>query len=453
MRRALGAALWLAAASACRPAAPSGFTLLFFNHSPAAVLAGRSWVPLPDSSRLVAFDGALHVARVLTSTRLSAPIAVAPWAGHALLVTDLAGTAVVLDTSGRWLREWEGPFPTSLYAAAGTHLLAARTPYFIQAFAPESPTAPLVQALDSTGRPTDGFSQVRPTPLPALIGPTNAGALAVDSGGAFYFAPLARDEIAKYDRSGRRLWVATRGLQPHPAEPVFRQAPGGGTELSLVLAVVNVALALGPDGKLYALGTEDSAATRLRVDVLDPATGAILETRPLGPRQTAVALDAGGRLATFDGDSLLAAAQPVPRQAFAPAFALPDLRGDTVALGRFAGKVLLVNFWASWCDPCREEFPHMAALYREFGRNDFEIAAISDDVDDGKMRAFVARFRPPFSILVGGGRMKATYHYRGLPFSVLLDRRGRVVGRYFGFGGAAEFRQLHATIAEEIQAP
>ena len=57
MRRALGATLWLAV-SACRPTGgtPSGFTLLFFDHSPAAALAGRSWVPLPDSSRLVAFD-------------------------------------------------------------------------------------------------------------------------------------------------------------------------------------------------------------------------------------------------------------------------------------------------------------------------------------------------------------------------------------------------------------
>jgi len=115
--------------------------------------------------------------------------------------------------------------------------------------------------------------------------------------------------------------------------------------------------------------------------------------------------------------------------------------------------VTLVNFWASWCDPCREEFPHMAELYREFARKDFAIAAISDDVDGGKMRAFVRAFRPPFPILVGGGRMKAAYHYRGLPYSVLLDRDGRIIERIFGFGGAAEFKRLRATIAKEIGAP
>ena len=157
----------------------------------------------------------------------------------------------------------------------------------------------------------------------------------------------------------------------------------------------------------------------------------------------------------FDGDSLLAAgaAASVEREPFAPALALPDLRGDTVRLAADVGKVVLVNFWASWCDPCREEFPHMAALYGEFDRPRFEILAVSDDVDAARMRAFVAQFRPPFPILVGGGAMKQRYHYRGLPYSVLLDRRGRVVERIFGFGGAAEFARLHDAIAKEIRAP
>jgi hypothetical protein len=95
----------------------------------------------------------------------------------------------------------------------------------------------------------------------------------------------------------------------------------------------------------------------------------------------------------------------------------------------------------------------MAALYREFGRRDFEIVAISDDVDRGKLTAFVRAFRPPFPILVGGGRMKAMYHYRGLPYSVLLDRSGRVIERIFGFGGTPAFAQLHETIANEVRAP
>ena len=95
----------------------------------------------------------------------------------------------------------------------------------------------------------------------------------------------------------------------------------------------------------------------------------------------------------------------------------------------------------------------MIALYRELPRQDFEIVAISDDVDRGKMLAFIREFGPPFPVLVGGGRMKQRYHYRGLPYSVLLDRRGQVIERYFGFGGVAEFTRLRATIAAEIRAP
>jgi thiol-disulfide isomerase/thioredoxin len=123
-----------------------------------------------------------------------------------------------------------------------------------------------------------------------------------------------------------------------------------------------------------------------------------------------------------------------------------------VRSGDYRGKITLVNFWASWCAPCREEFPHMAELYRSFPRAQFDIAAISDDVDPDKMRAFVAEFRPPFPILVGRGHMKAVYHYRGLPYSVLLDKRGRMIERIFGFGGQIEFQRLRETITKEIHA-
>ena len=94
----------------------------------------------------------------------------------------------------------------------------------------------------------------------------------------------------------------------------------------------------------------------------------------------------------------------------------------------------------------------MAELYREFAGRRFAIAAISDDVSDRKMRAFVAEFRPPFPILVGRGNMKAVYHYRGLPYSVLLDKQGRIIERIFGFGGEAEFHHLRDIIARELDA-
>ena len=73
MRRTLGAALLLAAL-ACRPAAPSGFTLLFLGRSPAAVQGGLAWAPDPERSRLIGVDGQLRLARVLSTPRLGEPM-------------------------------------------------------------------------------------------------------------------------------------------------------------------------------------------------------------------------------------------------------------------------------------------------------------------------------------------------------------------------------------------
>jgi thiol-disulfide isomerase/thioredoxin len=456
MRPALGAGLALAIVTACRPA-PSGFTLLFFGRSPAARVGALSWAPDAEHSRLVAFDGDLRVVRTIADPRLATPVAVAPL-GSRLLVTERTGEGIVFDTSGTPLREWESPFAASLYATGRGRIVAARSPYLVQ-FVAEDGSQPLLWILDTLGRRGTGLGTIHVPDVPYLAQLVNAGAVALGSDGAIYFAPLVRDEILKLDETGGGavVWRAQRGLFREEPDPRFLSSQG--RELRVAHALVNIALAVGPppEERLYVLGADDSGATRLRLDVLDPKTGRIVTTRALGTAATAIAVDrrggGRGRLRILDPDSLLAQTPIGGRAPFGPAFALPDLEGDTARLADYRGKVTLVNFWASWCDPCREEFPHMAALYRELARTDFDIAAISDDVDDGKMRAFVREFRPPFPILVGGGRMKGTYHYRGLPYSVLLDRDGRIIERIFGFGGAAEFRRLRETIAKEVAAP
>src|SRR5882762_9691313 len=389
MRRATGGGAALLLAVIACRPPAPRFTLLFLGRSPAASLGGLSWAPDPEHSRLVAFDHELHVTRRISNPRLATPMALALLGPAELLVTERTGEGVVVDTTG------------------GGRVVREW----------ESPDAASLYAAGGGGRPV--VATRSPYYVPQLSTPEP------DT------APLIR----LLDTLGR----PTGGLATirRPATPLLDYVVNAG------------AVAVGGDGAVY-------YATRLRVDVLDPATGAILATRHLGPRETAVAVDASGALAVFDADSLLAGADrvaPATREQFGPGFALPDLSGDTVTLARFAGRVTLVNFWASWCDPCREEFPHMAALYREFDRRDFEIAGVSDDVDSRRMVAFVREYRPPFPILAGGGRMKQLYHYRGLPYSVLLDRKGRVIERIFGFGGAEEFRKLHDTIANEVRVP
>src|SRR2546421_247220 len=351
------AVLLVAFLSACSHATDEGYTLLFLGRSPAARVGRFTWAPDAPHSRLIAFDGDLHVVRTISNPRLSSPAAVAPYPKGRLLVTERTGNDV-------------------------------------------------------------------------------------------YFAPLVRDEILRLDAAGSAVWRSSRGLIPTERDPHFT----AGNARRVAHALVNIAMSLGPDGRIYVLGAQDSAATELRLDVLRADNGEVVASRRLGTATTAIAADRHGRIRVLDPDRLLAQTPTLGRDLFAPAFALPDLSGKTVQLADFRGKVTLVNFWASWCAPCRDEFPHMAELYRDFAKRPFAIAAISDDVSDTKMRAFIREFRPPFLILVGAGRMKAIYHYRGLPYSVLLDRQGRIIERIFGFGGEAEFEHLRQTIEKEIHA-
>ncbi|HUC40006.1 MAG TPA: TlpA disulfide reductase family protein, partial [Gemmatimonadales bacterium] len=363
-----------------------------------------------------------------------------------LLITERTGEGIVFDTAGHPVREWESPFPASVYATEGTRIIASRSPYFVQ-FVAEDGSNPLLWTLDTLGQPHQGLGVIHVPDIRYLAQLDNAGPVALYDG-VVYYAPLVRDEILRLDAGGSPVWHSSRGLIPAERDPRF----AAGNVRRVEHALINIAMTVGPDGRLYVLGAEDSAATRLRLDVLNRETGQIVSSRVLGTPATAIAVDWRGRIRVLDPAALLAQTPTRGRDLFAPAFALPDLTGKPVRLEDYRGKVTLVNFWASWCGPCREEFPHMAELYRGLNRKDFDIAAISDDVSDTKMRAFVSEFRPPFPILVGHGNMKAVYHYRGLPYSALLDKQGRIIERIFGFSGEDEFRHLREIITREIDA-
>jgi len=439
-------AIYLLAFTGCR--GDGGETLLFLGRSSGTRVGDVSWAPDAARSRLVAFDRRLRVIRTIADPRLSSPVAVSRFPGGRLLVSERTGEGVVWDTAGQVVREWPSPFPAALHATSDERILASRSPYFVQ-FIGEDGSAPLLWMLDTLGRPTHGVGITHVPESRYLTQLVNAGPSAV-VGEAIYFAPLVRDEILRLDLTGSPIWRTSRGLIVGERDPQITRAGGA---RRVAHALINIAMTIGPDGRLYVLGADDSAATKLRLDVLDAERGTILERRSLGTSATAIAVNRRGEIRVLNPDSLLAQTPTSGRELFGPPFALPNLAGDTVRLSDYQGQVTLVNFWASWCEPCREEFPHMAELHRDLSREGFAIAAISDDVSDRQMRAFVRAFQPPFPILAGEGRMKATYHFRGLPYSVLLDRRGRVVERIFGFGGMAEFRQLRETIAKELREP
>ncbi|MDE2764273.1 MAG: TlpA disulfide reductase family protein [Gemmatimonadota bacterium] len=135
--------------------------------------------------------------------------------------------------------------------------------------------------------------------------------------------------------------------------------------------------------------------------------------------------------------------RPVVSGSPAPDFAvtLPD--GEPVTLDSYRGRVVLLNVWATWCAPCREEMPSMQRLYDRFGRDDFEIAAISIDAPrerrdargnpGGDPVAFARELGLTFPILLdSSGGIQRTYRTSGVPESFLIGRDGIIYKKVAG---------------------
>ncbi len=120
----------------------------------------------------------------------------------------------------------------------------------------------------------------------------------------------------------------------------------------------------------------------------------------------------------------------------APDYRTVDLAtGDSVSLHeRYRGSVTLVNIWATWCAPCREEMPAMQAAYDSLRGQGFRVVAVSiDQSDSTAVRAFIEEFGLTFDILHDRtGGIQRTYQTTGVPESFLLDREGRIVRRVIG---------------------
>lgn len=118
----------------------------------------------------------------------------------------------------------------------------------------------------------------------------------------------------------------------------------------------------------------------------------------------------------------------------APDFSLLDLEGNRVSLSDFQGKVVLLNFWATWCGPCKVEMPAMEALYRHLHSEDFEILAVSIDPQGSVVtRPFQQAWGLTFPILHDPDyHVGALYGARTLPMTFLIDRQGIIQHQIFG---------------------
>lgn len=119
-------------------------------------------------------------------------------------------------------------------------------------------------------------------------------------------------------------------------------------------------------------------------------------------------------------------------QVLAP-FKLPSLDGTTVGHRSYRDRVLLVNFWGTWCQPCMEELPEFDQLYRRYRKYGLTLVAIATDTDRAPVEAFVEQRKLGAKILMTGESYALQYQQSKFPFTFLVSPEGKIVGSYSGF--------------------
>ena len=131
-------------------------------------------------------------------------------------------------------------------------------------------------------------------------------------------------------------------------------------------------------------------------------------------------------------------------QAIAPATAAPDftlrtMDGPNLRLGEQRGRVVLVNFWATWCGPCRQEMPHMNRLYEKYRSSGFVLLGVNVDEDPRNAAGVAAKLGVKFPVLlVTDKKVSKLYDLSTMPSTVLIDRDGRVRFLHRGYRDGVE---------------
>jgi len=130
-------------------------------------------------------------------------------------------------------------------------------------------------------------------------------------------------------------------------------------------------------------------------------------------------------------------------------FLLTDLEGKSLDLRDFRGKVVLLDYWATWCAPCKIEVPHLVELQKKYGPEGLQVVGISMDDDSATVRTFAHEFAINYPVALGNAQLAQAYGgVLGLPVAFLIDRNGRIVKR---MDGDAKLQGLDREVGELIQ--
>lgn len=133
----------------------------------------------------------------------------------------------------------------------------------------------------------------------------------------------------------------------------------------------------------------------------------------------------------------------------APDFTLPQLDGQELRLSSYRGKVVLLDFWASWCEPCRVETPHLIELQQKYGDRGLQIIGVSMDDSPDPARTFYQQFHMNYPVVMGNAKTGELYGgVLGLPIAFLIDRDGRIKAKHIGATDPVVFEKEIASLLQ-----
>lgn len=127
-----------------------------------------------------------------------------------------------------------------------------------------------------------------------------------------------------------------------------------------------------------------------------------------------------------------------------PDFLLYDLENQPVRLSDFQGKLLLINFWATWCPPCMEEIPHLEKLFQNYAKKGLMVLGISvDEAGREHVQRFIKKNGISYPIAMSQKKLEKDFGgIRGIPTSFLIDRSGKIVKKWVGYRDYSFFESL-----------
>ena len=146
-----------------------------------------------------------------------------------------------------------------------------------------------------------------------------------------------------------------------------------------------------------------------------------------------------GRNGSVRAEVSAAGLPPSAANGSAPAFSLTDIDGKKVSLADFKGKVVILDFWATWCPPCRKEIPDFITIQKEYADRGVQIVGVALD-ELPKVQAFARENGMTYPVLIGNDGVVAQYGgIEGIPTTFIIDRKGKIVERFEGFRPRSTF--------------